>query len=448
MDRPRVSVTARVAELDAVELHESASLRMTLLLFLALAAIATVVLGTFWFAAGSRGPVLVLGANLLLLGGLAFASREKTLPQHRSVLASIFLVSQGALALFALWQQDPAWRILATVVVLPLAALCFRLKRVHAHVVYGLLWAMTVWVWQTATTGPWKAPAGMGAVLWPTFAILGSWATWGRLSEARRQRFLDAWRLSDVRRREHTRMREEIEAARQIQLDLLPSTTPDVGWLDFSGVSVPASEVGGDYYDYFERDGRSVAVVVGDVAGHGLASGLMLSSLRSCLYLLRGELDHPAEVLVRLDAMVRHTSSRRMLVTLVAAWVDAGDRSLTLASAAHPPALIYSRAGGRVRQVDLPALPLGTRLGARFRQRTLSLEEGDVVVLYTDGLLEMASGSGELYGAERLGESVAAAASRNGTAREVRDYLLADFANFKGDVRRDDDVTVVVVKVR
>ena len=89
-------------------------------------------------------------------------------------------------------------------------------------------------------------------------------------------------------------MREELEDARAIQLAMLPSSAPEMGWLELQGMSLPATEVGGDYYDFLKVDEDRIAVVVGDVAGHGVASGLLLSGVRAGLHLLRGDLGESA----------------------------------------------------------------------------------------------------------------------------------------------------------
>ena len=303
------------------------------------------------------------------------------------------------------------------------------------------------------------APRGLGGVLWPTFATAALLASATSLARGRRRAFLGEWRRESSRDRERNRIQEEIEDARQIQLSMLPRSTPQLPWLDIASVSLPASEVGGDYFAFFELPPSSpreeapesqpgLSIVIGDVAGHGLASGLMLSGLRSCLYLLRNELSSPARVLAQLDDMVRHTTDRRMLVTLLAGFLDPVTKRLRLSSAGHPPPLHYSTATARIEEVASPALPLGTRLKSHYSEVEASLAPGDLICFFTDGLTETANGDGDAYGQERLTKILAEAAGRGRPAREVRNAILADLANFKGDVRRGDDVTVVVVRVR
>ena len=153
------------------------------------------------------------------------------------------------------------------------------------------------------------------------------------ITQLDRKRFLNVWRREYSRARERLRMREEIDYARKIQLSMLPQTAPQLSWIDLAAASLPATEVGGDYYEYFKLSDSQLVLVIGDVAGHGLASGLLLSGVRSCLYLLEEDLASPLGVFDRLNHMVRRTTDKRTYVTLLCAVInrrgglgDPGDR--------------------------------------------------------------------------------------------------------------------------
>ncbi len=242
--------------------------------------------------------------------------------------------------------------------------------------------------------------------------------------------------------REQIRMRDELRYARELQLTMLPEYAPQLAWADISSESVPASEVGGDYYDYFVQDDR-VALVCGDVAGHGMAAGLMLSSLRTGFMLLRGSLHDPAAVLRRLHDLVLQTSRRRMLVTVSVVLIDHGAGTATIASAGHPPVLVR-RADGTVESMNLFGTPLGVRLPVEVPQRTIPIASGDIIVLHSDGIYETTSADGEDYGLERLEAIVRTGAP---TAEELRDAILRDVAEFRGSGEAADDVTVVVCRM-
>lgn len=415
--------------------------------------------GLLSFALARPWPMAAALGNAALLVVVYLKSDSRLLADRFRAVCIAFLLLQLGLAVVPLWGLAPEMRVALAGLVFPLLVLAFRLRGVEYAALLAVMWAVSVWLWTTKLTGLWGAPRGLGGVLWPTLATALYLSVAISLAKSRRQAFLGEWRREMSLDRERSRIRSEIEDARQIQLSMLPRTTPQLPWLDIASVSLPASEVGGDYYAFFELEvpaapsgepgaGRGLSIVVGDVAGHGLASGLLLSGLRSCLYLLRNELSSPAVVLEQLDGMVRHTTDRRMLVTLLASFLDPVARRLRLSSAGHPPPLRYAAASGEVEEIYCPALPLGTRLRSHYSEVESPLEVGDLVCFFTDGLTETANGGGEAYGLERLTKILADAASRGRPAREVRNLVLADLSNFKGDVRRSDDVTLVVVRVR
>ncbi len=242
---------------------------------------------------------------------------------------------------------------------------------------------------------------------------------------------------------EQIRMRDELRYAREMQLSMLPECAPPLAWADLCAVSIPATEVGGDYYDYFV-DGDRVALVCGDVAGHGMASGLVLSALRSGFTLLRDSLHNPAAVLQRLHDLVAQTSRRRMLVTVTVVLLDHAARRATIASAGHPP-VVLRHADGSVETIELFAPPLGVRLPVVIPQRQMDVQSGDVFVLHSDGIYETRNESDESYGLDRLIEIVRD--HGHGTAEVLRDAIVADVERFRGSVLPDDDVTVVVARV-
>lgn len=244
--------------------------------------------------------------------------------------------------------------------------------------------------------------------------------------------------------REQIRMRDELRYARELQLSMLPEYAPRIDWVELSATSIPATEVGGDYYDYFVAGDR-VALVCGDVAGHGMASGLVLSAIRSGFTLLRDSLTDPAAVLKRLHDLVAETSRRRMLVTVAVVLLDHTTRRATIASAGHPP-IVVAHADGTAEMIELYAPPLGVRLPVEIPQRSIDFAPGDLFVLHSDGIYETLSAEGETYGIDRLMQMVRENVGLD--AEALRDAILADLDRFRGRAVPEDDVTLVVAKVR
>ena len=254
-------------------------------------------------------------------------------------------------------------------------------------------------------------------------------------------------RLEARRERERRRMREELGDARRIQLSMLPKQAPKISWLDVAGLSIPASEVGGDYYNYFSLSDTRFAVVIADVAGHGMAGGLVLSGIRACLHLLHEETLEPAQILERLDRVVRETSGSRLFVTMLYAIFDLETRTVTAAAAGHPPLVCFRHATADVISLGAPALPLGTSLPKKLQQQQTTFEKGDVFLFYTDGIAETANRADEAYGTERLEQKlISFATDRNATA--IREALLGDVVTWKSDREQTDDITVVVLRIR
>lgn len=268
------------------------------------------------------------------------------------------------------------------------------------------------------------------------------------MSRRMRRDTVSEWTSRRTQAREQVRMRDELRYARELQLSMLPECAPALGWADICSISVPATEVGGDYYDYFvdQTDDRRVALVCVDVAGHGMASGLVLAALRSGFTLLRDSLHDPAAVLQRLHTLVAETSRRRMLVTVSVVLVDRANHTATIASAGNPP--VFVRRGGpepNVEIINLYAPPLGVRLPVEIPQRRIDIHPGDVLVLHSDGIYETRNAADDVYGLDRIAQVIRD--HGGGSAESLREALLADVATFRGTREQDDDITLVVCRL-
>jgi serine phosphatase RsbU (regulator of sigma subunit) len=384
-------------------------------------------------AAGTAN-VAVVAATWFLMW--AKSTREWT-RRRITAFTIIFLALQYAIVL-TYTSHTSDWIAWATT--LPWLVVGLRMASTELVLLHGILAAggvITTFLGATAIRDKDKALIAILAVNVVTLAI--------DLFFSRRMRKEVVGELTERRTqaREQIRMRDELHYARELQLSMLPECAPSLAWADICGVSVPATEVGGDYYDYFV-EGERVALVCGDVAGHGMAAGLVLSALRSGFTLLRDSLHDPAAVLRRLHDLVAQTSRRRMLVTVSVVLLDHSTRRATVASAGHPPVLLR-RADGRVESIDLFAPPLGVRLPVDIPQRTIDVVSGDTFVLHSDGVYETRSAGGTYYGMERLEDVVRRRG--DGSAEELRDAIVRDVAAFRGSEEAADDVTVVVCRV-
>jgi serine phosphatase RsbU (regulator of sigma subunit) len=409
----------------------------------------------FFAVATAAGAVAMLGLGRQLELGLSVAVlvvlRALYLVRERPAFSRHFrpvLLAYLALQLVALRTLITAGAaVTAADMALPVLVLFFRLRWPPAAIPVAALWAVSCGRQLVAF-----AAAGdeldLVRVAGQSLISLAVLTLGDHLATTMRRIFVGDWRRESRRYRERSRMQEELGDARKIQLSMLPRTAPEIAWLDVAGISIPASEVGGDYYDYFTLSESRQVVVVADVAGHGVASGLLLSGIRSCLHLMHQDSSpEPTEVLARLDRMVRETTTRHFFVTLLYALFDADRGAVTLASAGHPPLLRYRAAGREVDELELPSLPLGTGLVSRRGQRTLTYAPDDIFLLYSDGIAETLNDRREVYGYGRLSQRLRGTA-HDRSARELRNTLLEDIVTFKGDCEQTDDITLVVIKAR
>jgi serine phosphatase RsbU (regulator of sigma subunit) len=356
---------------------------------------------------------------------------------------TLLLIALLAPATVISWPEpEPAYAFAGFV--LPLLLLLFRFELGEALALAGIdLGAMA---WSLMRDGmPEDVGGRVGMAVGSIFCVAIVFWMAATLTRRARTAFLEVWRREVARERDRSRMRSELEDAREIQLSMLPIGVPELEWADFASVSLPASEVGGDYFDFFELPGARLAIVIGDVAGHGVASGLVLSGVRSSLYLLRDELDRPVEVLAKLDRMLRDSVRGRTFVTLQIAVLEPTLGRVTVANAGHPPLFLVAR-GGRVHRLGADSLPLGTRLEGEHEEQSSPLGEGDALLLFSDGVPEVRNLHGEGFGEERLLDELRRARPAAG-ARRIRDALLNALSRFKGDVEQEDDISLVVVKV-
>lgn len=442
----------RTSDEDAVRRRFAQRNRRWLIVLLIFHGFATIIRVASHHGRDTVFDVLVGVGNLVLIATLLFlmryAARENNVDQrllwragawirrHSNAVALAYVAVQFVFCLTLSRQTDD---FLGWVMTFPLLMLPFRMLVPELVLLNGYL--LTGGLLMTLAGG---RPA-RELPIYVSMIVINAMTLAVEIYTSRRMRrgVVREWTSRRTQAREQVRMRDELRYARELQLSMLPECAPALEWADICSVSVPATEVGGDYYDYFV-DGESVALVCVDVAGHGMASGLVLAALRSGFTLLRDSLHDPAAVLERLHTLVAETSRRRMLVTVSVVLLDRTNRRAIIASAGNPPVFIR-RAGGSVETIDLYAPPLGVRLPIRIPQRHLDVHPGDVVVLHSDGIYETRNAQDDVYGLERIANVISEQGA--GTAEALRDAILTDVAAFRGTREQDDDVTLVVCRM-
>ena len=247
---------------------------------------------------------------------------------------------------------------------------------------------------------------------------------------------------------EQERMKHELAIARRIQLASLPQKTPVVSGLEIAGVSIPALEVGGDFFDYLNGSTDRLTVVVGDVSGKGTSAALYMSKVQGILRSLHGFGLSPAELFVRANRLLCGDMEKSSFVTAVGAAFDPRARTFLLARAGHLPRYHYRAGERRVVRVTPRGLGLGLNnagvFSSEIEEKVVPYAPGDVLLFVTDGVTEAHNSGGELFGEERLMDVLAAGASRG--AAEIRDDVTRSLGDFSEGASQHDDETIVVIK--
>ncbi|MGQ9663112.1 MAG: PP2C family protein-serine/threonine phosphatase [Kiritimatiellia bacterium] len=239
---------------------------------------------------------------------------------------------------------------------------------------------------------------------------------------------------------------QELRIGREIQQRLFPAAAPVMPGFDIAGACYPAAATGGDYFDYIRIGDGSLLIVVGDVAGHGIGPALLMADVRACLRALSLACDDPAEILYRANQLLLEDLGVEHYVTLILMRLCAGQRTLPYVNAGHIAGCVVGR-DGLLREelsVTVPALGLFP-YPERPQTRTVALHNGDLILLFTDGLTEASSSDGEEFGLARVVE--VAANWRAASASAIVEKLYEAVRQFREEEPQQDDITMVVVKM-
>lgn len=249
-------------------------------------------------------------------------------------------------------------------------------------------------------------------------------------------------RLTEARFQQE-RLERELQLAMEIQQRFQPTASPQVPGYEFQGISFPCYEIGGDYYDFIQRDDGRLVIALGDVSGKGTAAALLMSSLHAAIHAQTGSHDTIVETISAVNKYLAENIPPNRFVTLFYAELDPESGALSFLNAGHNPPLIV-HAAGTVEQLASGGLPLGIKADADYREGRTHMQMGDVLVIYSDGVTEAASPSGEEFGPTRLYEVV----SRNvdASAAGIRDRIESALTKFSQGTKAADDITLVIVK--
>jgi len=250
-------------------------------------------------------------------------------------------------------------------------------------------------------------------------------------------------RLYDEEKRLHE-LEEDLKVARRIQETLLPKQPPQLEGYDLAGFSIPAREVGGDYFDFIDISGGRLGLAIADVSGKGTPAALLMAGLQACL---RGQAALGKDVagtVERVNLMLTRSIDTGRFVTSVYGQLDPPGRVFTYVNAGHNYPLLVSREG-KVKLLDTSDLLLGVFPETSYTEKRVELAAGDLLVLYTDGITEAENVDGEFFGLDRLSRLMAD--NRNLSASGILTTLLESVQKFQSGMNQSDDITILIVKL-
>lgn len=244
---------------------------------------------------------------------------------------------------------------------------------------------------------------------------------------------------------EMRRLEAELELSQIVQRALLPQRMPSIAGVELAAFSRPSDIIGGDYFDFFQfRDGTQ-GLVIADVSGHGVSAGMLMSSLQTALRTMAPDSDSPAEIMERINRFYIHNINFTTFVTVFLARFDPVTGVLNYVNAGHNPPAFFCKHSGETGWL-MPTVPaVGLIEDYHPRIATATLSQGDVLLLYTDGITESFNSQREQYGQDRLGELVRQNAHLS--ASNLIQTLRRSMSVFGENQRLADDITMIALRM-
>ncbi|MEQ9309553.1 MAG: SpoIIE family protein phosphatase [Balneolaceae bacterium] len=243
------------------------------------------------------------------------------------------------------------------------------------------------------------------------------------------------------------RVKQELDIARTVQRTFLPSTTPDIPGYDSAAICLPAQETGGDYYDIICLDDERAAIAIGDVSGKGIQAAFYMTFVKGVIHSLCTIFPSPKMMLYRVNKLFNQHATRGTFISMIYGVLNSSDRTFTYIRAGHNPMLL-KKADGTLSWLQPKGVAIGMSKGENFNkvveEDTITIEKGDVLVLYTDGITEAQNEAEKFYNEDRLYKLVKR--EKTTSATELRNLIIEDVRTFIGDALQYDDMTLVVIK--
>lgn len=243
------------------------------------------------------------------------------------------------------------------------------------------------------------------------------------------------------------RIESELSIAHKIQMSLVPkifSPFPDCEQLELFACLKPAKEVGGDFFDFFIRNDK-LFYVIGDVSGKGIPASLVMAITRTLFRIISANSESPTEIVAKLNDAIAKDNDTNMFVTMYAGILNLETGNMRFCNAGHNPPIIAPPGSGVYYQQVEENLPLGVIDGFEFKEQETTLPKGAAVLLYTDGITEAENNKEELYGEDRLKETLQRFADME--VHGIINGLNSSLAQYVGDAEQSDDLTLLCFRL-
>jgi hypothetical protein len=249
---------------------------------------------------------------------------------------------------------------------------------------------------------------------------------------------------------ERERMTRELEIAKNVQINLLPRTSPSVPGFEFGGICMPALEVGGDYYDFVQMKDGLIGATIADVSGKGLPAAIYMTLTKGALQAYGAEEASPRKVLSRINSIVYRSVARGIFISMIYAVIDTNKKKVRFARAGHNPLVYFSTEKKDVKLLSPSGLALGLDNGDKFDsnldEMEIILRPGDSLIFYTDGFSEAMDPKANEFGEDRLVKLIES--TRGLPVKEMLTKIEGEVRRFAGGAPQHDDMTMVVIKVK
>ncbi|WP_027184592.1 SpoIIE family protein phosphatase [Desulfovibrio inopinatus] len=262
-----------------------------------------------------------------------------------------------------------------------------------------------------------------------------------------RDRLVEAFNEMVPKLEEHVAMSKALALAHEVQQELLPSCPPTLPGFDIAGISVSCDQTGGDYYDYFFRENGHLALIVADVCGHGIPAALLMATLKGALRQRADQPGEPAAIITDVNRQIANiTQGSGRFLTAFYAEIDPKSMTITTVRAGHDPALVYDRKAETWDELMGKGIAVGVIPDVVYTEETHRLRPNHILLVGTDGIWEAKNEAGELMGKKPMHEAIRQNADN--TAAAIIDDILHAVEQHRGHSKPDDDVTMIVVRVK